>query len=46
MGTGIGDILSTNPGTSATNEATTGINLLNMAELNKMDAPSHLRLTQ
>ena len=26
--------------------ATQGINLLNMTELNKMDAPSHLRLTQ
>ena len=47
IGTGIGDVLScSNPGTTATNEATAGINLLNVAELNKMDAPSHLRLTQ
>mgnify|MGYP000968144878 CR=1 FL=1 len=46
LATGIGEILSTNPGTTATNEATQGINLLNVAELNKMDAPSHLRLTQ
>lgn len=45
IGTGIGDAFSSSvPGTTTTEAA--GINLLNVTELNKMDAPSHLRLTQ